>query len=491
MQTPLQKIRELRALLDENLLTEEEFSLRKNAILDSELAPAQSRHASKHNEQTTGDIAQGTDLGFLAGQEVGGLSKRYRLERLLGQGGMGQVWQASDLATQAELGHSEMLALKILPPQLTQSAMHARLLVEEASMVRRLAHENIVRVYDWARDPATSSYFIIMEYLDGQDLESYLNKHKRCPLKQVLSMLGPVADALQYAWDKHKLVHRDLKPSNLLLTQGGDIKLLDFGISARLRSHTSAGLNIVPTSMTPSRSPYAGTAGYRAPEAGNHQHSPGLDVYAVAIMIYQMLEGAMPFGEYRHPQQTALQPATLNTAQWQVLQSGFAIQPDQRPASVRALIQAMQAAAQAIILKPGVSSAQSGAPASQVRPLQERKESPAEAAARQRAELRRQRKEVELQRRQQASLALHALIKKQNRLREIEEQQRRQKEEQLRQQKEQKELQEQKRQQQQTLAAAIQADKPAPGTVTWEEAQRYLSAISRNTGPDNAQLSGA
>lgn len=472
MQTPLQKIRELRALLDEGLLTEGEFKQRKDAILDNELAPAISRQTSK----ATQEVAQGTDLGFLAGQEVGGVSKRYRLEKLLGQGGMGQVWRASDLATQAELGHSETVALKILPPQLTQSALHARLMVEEASLVRRLAHEHIVRVYDWARDPATNSYFIIMEYLDGHDLENYLIKHTRCTLKQVLDMLSPVADALDYAWARHKLVHRDLKPSNLLLTTAGDIKLLDFGISARLRSHTQAGL--ISTSMTPSRSPYAGTAGYRAPEAGSHQHSPGLDVYAVAVMIYQMLEAAMPFGEYRHPQQQAIQPAALNAAQWQVLQSGFAIQPDQRPASVRALLQTLKAAA-----KPLVSPAQAKV-ANPGRPP-EIKESPIEAAARQRAEQRRQRKELEKQRREQASAALRALIERQNRLHAIEDAQRRQKDEQQRQYKEQ---QEQARLQEEALLAASQTDTRSDVTITWEEAQRYLAAISRHPGTDHGSV---
>lgn len=475
MQTPLQKIRELRALLDEGLLSEEEFKQRKNAILDTELAPV----IARQGKQSKPENEQGTDLGFLAGQEVGGLSKRYRLERLLGQGGMGQVWQASDLATQAELGHSEMVALKILPPQLTQSALHARLLVEEASLVRKLAHEHIVRVYDWARDPATNSYFIIMEYLDGQDLETYLTRHTRCTLKQVLDMLGPVADALDYAWAKHKLVHRDLKPSNLLLTQSGETKLLDFGISARLRSHTQAGL--ISTSMTPSRSPYAGTAGYRAPEAGSHQHSPALDVYAVAVMIYQMLEAAMPFGEYRHPQQQPIQAATLNAAQWQVLQSGFAIQPDQRPASVRALLQTLQAAG-----KSALNAAAGKAPGHN-RQQPESGVSPIEVAARQRAELRRQRKELEKQRREQASAALHALIARQNRQRAIEDAQRRQKEEQIRQYKEQQEKQ---RQQEEAIAAMRQADAPSDVTITWEEAQRYLAAISRNAGPENGSIPG-
>ncbi|MBI1773044.1 MAG: hypothetical protein HYR68_11995, partial [Burkholderiales bacterium] len=234
------------------------------------------------------------------------------------------------------------------------------------------------------------------------------------------------------------------------------------------------------TSMTPSRSPYAGTAGYRAPEAGSHQHSPGLDVYAVAVMIYQMLEAAMPFGEYRHPQQQPIQPAALNAAQWQVLQSGCAIQPDQRPASVRALLQTLQVAA-----RPLANAAQSKA--ASYSKQQEIKESPIEAAARQRAEQRRQRKELEKQRREQASAALRALIARQNRLHAIEDAQRRQKDEQQRLHKEQ---QEQRRQQEEVMAAVSNNDTPGDVTISWEEAQRYLAAISRNTASDNGQIPG-
>jgi serine/threonine protein kinase len=433
MQTPRDKIRELRALLDEGLLSEQEFTLRKNAILDRELAP----QVSDNTTVAMNDLTTGTDLGFLAGQEVGGFSKRYRLERLLGQGGMGQVWLAIDLATQAELGHSEMVALKILPPQLTQSTMHARLLIEEASMVRKLAHENIVRVYEWAQDPATSSYFIIMEYLAGQDLETYLAAHGPCSFTQVHKLLEPVAHALQYAWEKHKLVHRDLKPGNLFLTQQGDIKLLDFGISARLRNtkntDTSTGFS---TSSKPSnRLPGAGTSGYRAPEAGTQQQlfNPSLDVYAVAVMMLEMLTGAMPAMPLHHYVQA--RPASLNAAQWQVLQSGFAIAPNQRPASVLALLKAM-AAAQA-------STAQlANTPREDMQQL-----SQSETTARLRAEQRRQRKELEEQRRRQASASLQALIARQKQIRELE----------------------------QTKATANNG-------MSWEDAKRYLARISQTSG---------
>lgn len=331
MQKARDKLRELRALHDDGLLSEQEFEHRKNAILDAEYAPPGGVAASV-------PVRQGTELGFMTGQEIGPQNRRYRLERLIATGGMGQVWQATDLATHAELGSSEMVALKILPPQLTQSATHARLLIEEATQARKLAHENIVRVYEWAQDPATASYFIIMECLDGEDLEHYLAREGRLPLATVQQLLHPVAEALSYAWEKHKLVHRDIKPGNVFLTAKGDVKLLDYGIASRVRNAgSSLGLE----------TPNAGTHGYRAPEAGTHQRqpSPRLDVYAVAVMIYQMLEGRMPFDDARSADHLPSAPQVLNAAQWQVLQNGFSLTPELRPQSVQALLEALERAA--------------------------------------------------------------------------------------------------------------------------------------------------
>src|SRR5471032_651894 len=345
MQTARDKIRELRALHDDGLLSLQEFDRRKNAILDAEYAPPGGTATP-----VAPLVRQGTELGLMSGQEIGPQNRRYRLERLIGMGGMGQVWQATDLATHAELGHSDMVALKILPPQLTLSATHAKLLIEEATQARKLAHEHIVRVYEWAQDPATASYFIIMEYLEGQDLDAYLArsaadgggdavvKDGKVPLSSVYDLLQPVAEALQYAWEKHKLVHRDIKPGNVFLTRHGEIKLLDFGIASRVRSAgSSLGL----------QTPNAGTAGYRAPEAGTHQRQPHpqLDVYAVAVMIYQMLEGRVPFDDGRSADFHPPAPARLNLRQWQVLQSGFAYASERRPATVAELLDALRRAA--------------------------------------------------------------------------------------------------------------------------------------------------
>jgi len=369
MQTAIDKIRELRALHEDGLLSREEFEQRKNAILDARYAPGQaplapapqalpeaspesspeaspelsaesstqsspeSSHRASREAPPERPIRAGTEIGLMAGQEVGPQNRRYRLERLIAQGGMGQVWQATDLATHAELGHSAQVALKILPPQLTQAASNAKLLIQEATRARRLAHEHIVRVYEWAQDPATTSFFLIMEYLDGEDLDAVLARAGNLPLERVLALLDPVADALDYAWERHHLVHRDIKPANVFVTRKGDVKLLDFGIAARARA--GGGLSRLEAPAT------SGTAGYRAPEVANEDHvpQPTLDVFAVSVMIHQLMTGVLPGGAGGQV------PATLGARQWEVLRAGFAPDPGKRPATVRALLDAIRAAA--------------------------------------------------------------------------------------------------------------------------------------------------
>ena len=325
MQTAIDKIRELRALHDDGLLSRQEFDQRKNAILDAVYAlPAEGKTE-----------ARGTELGLMQGQQVGPANRRYRLERLIAHGGMGQVWQATDLATHAELGHSAQVALKILSPELTESASHAKLLVQEATRARRLAHEHIVRVYDWTQDPATSSYFVIMEHLVGEDLDAVLAREARLSLQRVLALLAPVAAALDYAWEKHALVHRDIKPANVFVTSRGEVKLLDFGIAARARKGKGA--------LAPLEAPgVSGTPGYRAPEAAAPHLAPArtLDVYAVAAMIYQMVEGSLPPAAL----DTADRPAALAEAQWRVVRSGLAPDPAARPESVSALLTLLETA---------------------------------------------------------------------------------------------------------------------------------------------------
>ncbi|MBQ5965892.1 bifunctional serine/threonine-protein kinase/formylglycine-generating enzyme family protein [Massilia sp. ZL223] len=388
MQTAIDKIRELRALHEDGLLSRHEFDLRKNAILDAAYTPEQGA------EVVAAPPRPGTEIGLMAGQEVGPPNRRYRLERLIAHGGMGQVWQATDLATHAELGHSAQVALKILPPQATQAASHAKLLIQEATRARRLAHEHIVRVYEWAQDPATASYFIIMEYLEGEDLDSVLCREGRMDWPRAAAMLRPVAGALDYAWERHRLVHRDIKPGNVFVTSKGDIKLLDFGIAARARASGGVAMLEAPA--------LSGTAGYRAPEASDpeRQPQPALDVYAVAVMIYQMLEGELPAsGAMRAP-------GALLPRQWTALQSGFARDPGARPASVRALLEAIELGAGPTPEEEAAREAARRAAEEQAaRELAARRKAEADAAAAAQALIERQRREQqrERQRRERAA----------------------------------------------------------------------------------------
>ncbi|QOL49157.1 SUMF1/EgtB/PvdO family nonheme iron enzyme [Massilia litorea] len=346
MQTAIDKIRELRALHEDGLLSRQEFDQRKNAILDA-------AHSSPQGAAAAASApARGTELGLMAGQQVGPPNRRYRLERLIALGGMGQVWQATDLATHAELGHSAQVALKILSPELTESSGHARLLVQEATRARRLAHEHIVRVYDWAQDPATSSYFVIMECLEGEDLDSLLAREGALPLARTLQILRPVAAALDYAWERHRLVHRDIKPGNVFVTARGDVKLLDFGIAARARA---GGRTLTEAPAL------SGTPGYRAPEAGRPGAVPSraLDVYSVAVMVHQMVSGmAAPASG------AAARPELLDDAQWEALRSGLAQDPAARPESVSVLLERLGAQAQA----PEESLPSTAAPAEETVP---------------------------------------------------------------------------------------------------------------------------
>jgi formylglycine-generating enzyme required for sulfatase activity len=387
MQTAIDKIRELRALHDDGLLSPQEFDLRKNAILDAAYAAPMGSAVPPR---------AGTEIGLMAGQEVGPPNRRYRLERLIAHGGMAQVWQATDLATHAELGHSAQVALKILAPELTQNPHYARLLIEEAARARRLAHEHIVRVYDWARDPATSSYFVIMEYLEGEDLDSLLAKDGAVTLERALSLLAPVAQALDYAWDKHRLVHRDIKPGNVFVTKRGDVKLLDFGIAARARGAGNGAVLVAPAS--------SGTAGYRAPEsaAPGLQPERTLDVYAVAVMIRRMVGGSLPVPPQLATTDLAARPAALTERQWQALQTGFTPNAAARPASVGELLARLHEADAATARD---QAAQEGDAARRAQEQDARQKAQAAAVAAAQALAARQRRERERQERASAEAA--------------------------------------------------------------------------------------
>lgn len=198
---------------------------------------------------------------------------RFKLEKEIGRGGMGTVHRATDMQTGAKV------AVKTPLPELTNTPDLTRF-HREAEALRQLDHPNIVRVIDTIE--VDDSYHIIMEYIDGGDLQPRI-RAKDLSLNDCLEIGLDICDALTRT---HRLgiVHRDLKPSNVLLTQGGQVKLTDFGI---------AHFN---TSTATEKDEIVGTIAYMAPEVlHGYPVDARADIWSFGALFYEMLVGESPF----------------------------------------------------------------------------------------------------------------------------------------------------------------------------------------------------
>ena len=230
------------------------------------------------------------------------IGDRYRLEKKIGQGGMGAVWKALDL----EL--DEAIAIKFLAVGLVDDEVLGRF-KQEVSLSRQFGHPNIIRMYDLGN--FGESKYITMELLDGEDLGAVL-KRGPMPLDRAITLLIQACKALQVVHD-HGVVHRDVKPDNFFLVKDGVLKVMDFGIAKR----QSASKGLTRAGMM------AGTPQYIAPEQasdfGNVTHLA--DLYALGCIAYRMLTGQVPFdGEdvmkilLAHVSQPPVPPRKVNPA---------------------------------------------------------------------------------------------------------------------------------------------------------------------------------
>jgi TolB-like protein len=244
------------------------------APLSTEVSPLETEadlHPSDRRQAETGD--EWLTIGQM-------LSGRYRIERVLGQGGMGVVYLATD-----EQVAGETFAIKVLKGGLDPQALE--LLCEEVRKTRKLSHPNIVDVHSVNVDGG--ELYVLMEYLEGKSLNALLDEEfgRGMTFSHAWPIIEDVGAALGNAHN-HSVIHSDLKPANVFVTTSGRTKLLDFGI-ARVSRGPLLYARSGPLALTPA---YASCEMLEGKEA-----DPRDDIYSFACVIYEMLSSKRPFGE--------------------------------------------------------------------------------------------------------------------------------------------------------------------------------------------------
>ena len=209
------------------------------------------------------------------------LSGRYRLQRLIATGGMGQVWEAVD----SRLGRR--VAVKVLKQEFSSDPEFVERFRAEARTVAMLNHPGIAAVHDYGEtdmDGEGRTAYLVMELVNGEPLNSVIKRTGRLSLRHALDMLEQTGRALQVA-HAAGLVHRDVKPGNILITPTGQVKLTDFGIAK--------AVDAAPVTQT---GMVMGTAQYIAPEQALGQDAIATsDVYSLGVVGYEALSGKRPF----------------------------------------------------------------------------------------------------------------------------------------------------------------------------------------------------
>jgi serine/threonine protein kinase len=210
---------------------------------------------------------------------IGQTISHYKIQEKLGEGGMGVVYKATDTKL------DRTVALKFLPSHLSGSEDNKSRFLQEARATAALNHPNIMNVYEI--NEHDGSLFMVMEFIEGQTLSSYLNKVKTgesFPVDKALEWTIQIATGLHAAHEKN-IIHRDIKPANIMVASGGQLKIMDFGL-AKLKS--SIGITRTGTSL--------GTLSYMSPEQAQGQSADHRsDLWSLGVVLYEMLTGEQPF----------------------------------------------------------------------------------------------------------------------------------------------------------------------------------------------------
>src|SRR5690554_1196170 len=257
------------------------------------------------------------------------LDGRYQVRSRIARGGMATVYVATDLRLERRV------AVKVMHGHLADDSEYKARFIQEARSAARLAHPNVVNVYDQGQDADTA--YLVMEYLPGITLRDLLSEHQVLTTVQAMDILEAVLSGLAAA-HKHGIVHRDLKPENILLADDGRIKISDFGLARAAHANTATGNALL------------GTIAYLSPELVTRGVADTRsDIYAIGIILYEMLAGEQPFkGEqafqiaHQHANDTVPTPSSKNPRVPEELDElvlwATARDPDQRPRDARSML---------------------------------------------------------------------------------------------------------------------------------------------------------
>lgn len=232
-----------------------------------------------------------------AGDPARVIAGRYRLHTPIGAGGMGEVWQAYDERLDRRVAVKMMLAESPVPPGFQGAAFEETLQTRRARFLREvqttagIEHLGVPAVYDTGTDEASGRLFVVMQLLQGRELQTFIDEtdyeNETVPVSWAAAVGAQIASVLDNV-HHHDVVHRDIKPSNLMIIPGGVVKVLDFGVAALRGVGTLPRLTQVGMTV--------GTPPYMSPEQSlANAVGPAADIYALACVLHELLTGKPPF----------------------------------------------------------------------------------------------------------------------------------------------------------------------------------------------------
>jgi len=209
--------------------------------------------------------------------EPGQMLDHYRIDRTVARSGMSVLFQATDM------NNGRQVAIKVPHPEMEADPVLFERFKREQEIGQTLDHPGVVKTFD---DEQRSRVYMVIEWVEGRLLRAILNEERKLPIERAVQLTVSICDALDYM-HKHGVVHRDLKPENIMVDAEDHIKLIDFGIAMKEDARRLTFTNMTAT---------LGTPDYISPEQVKGQRGDQRsDIYALGIMLYEMLTGQTPF----------------------------------------------------------------------------------------------------------------------------------------------------------------------------------------------------